>query len=222
MPQGDLTIEQGFNPKGQASLILKNAGLQIVKPKFFKVDEARILQEDTTGLEDKTSWLGTPVFDTFQFLATTYTNLKGESVQIKSPIVLETVLLEVNQPKNIVKTQMAGRNGTVKEFISDGDYEIALTGMIVGKYAHQPLDFSVQQELRSVLSAPVALPIACNFLDLFQVNSVVITDYRIGQMEGIRNAMSVTINCVSDEAFEIQYNEAKKQQLVINSVPSFR
>jgi hypothetical protein len=130
--------------------------------------------------------------------------------------MLDAVLIEVNQPKNIVKTSVAGRNGTVKEYVSDSDFEISITGMLVGRHANIPPDIVDKIQLTEILKAPVAVPISCNFLDMLNINSVVVTDYKFNQIEGTRNAIGVNISCVSDEPFEIKYNDAK-----VKSVPSF-
>jgi hypothetical protein len=214
MPIQDLIIPPP-NPVGQAELILKSAGLQLLKPKFFKVNTDQIAIEQS-DIPDKISWLNTPIFDTFIVNAFSYTNDEGINVQIRDSYMFETALVTCHQAKNIVKTQVAGRKGRVKEYISDDDYEITINGMIVGRYANLPPDITDKIRIMEILKAPVAIPISCSFLDMFQINSVVIEDYEFTQIEGTRNAIGITIKCSSDEPFEIKYTDAK-----VKSVPSF-
>lgn len=210
-----LNIPPPPNPKGQVELILKSAGLQLLKPKFFKIDTDQVSREQGS-VPDKISWLNTPIFDAFIINAFSYTDLNGINHSIRDSYIFETALITCHQAKNIVKTQVAGRNGRVKEYISDDDYEISINGMIVGRNANIPITYQEQQRVREILTAPVAVPISCTFLEIFQIASVIIDDFEFSQIEGTRNAIGITIKCSSDEPFEIKYNDAK-----VKSVPSF-
>lgn len=217
MPQGDLTIIDGFNPKGQVILASKNAANQFLKPRFFKIDEDKMAIEQG-GTFDKKSWLGTPVYDILRIPAFSYTDNNGQNVSIATEIDFDTVLIEVSQTRNIVTTAVQGRNGTVKEYISDGDYQISVNGVISTKYnnvAPFESDINYVNSVMAVLRANVAIPVACNFLDMFQINSMVVLDYKLNQIEGARNTIGFSMNCLSDEPFEIKYSEKQK------SVPSF-
>ena len=65
------------------------------------------------------SMLGTPVFADMILQNDSKGSLK---------LQLLWVLLEVTQTKIIIKTPVQGRNGTVKEYISDGDYIVNIRG----------------------------------------------------------------------------------------------
>jgi len=217
MPQGELTLSQGFNPKGQIILQSKNAANQFIKPRFFKVDDDKMATEQG-AVADKKSWLGTPVYDLLRIPAFSYTDNKGEQVNVGAAIDFETVLLEVSQTRNIITTAVQGRNGTVKEYISDGDYQISITGVISSKYnnvAPFESDITYINSVFAMLKANVSIPVACNFLDMFQINSMVVLDYKFNQIEGARNTIGFSMNCLSDEPFEIKYSEKQ------TSVPSF-
>lgn len=217
MPQGDLTIPKGFNPKGQVILQSKNAANQFLKPRFFKIDEDKMAIEQG-GVADKKSWLGTPVYDILRIPAFSYTDNNGQNVDIGTEIDFDTVLIEVSQTRNIITTAVQGRNGTVKEYISDGDYQISVNGVISTKYnnvAPFESDITYINSVFAMLKANVAIPVACNFLDMFQINSMVVLDYKLNQIEGARNTIGFSMNCLSDEPFEIKYSEKQ------TSVPSF-
>ena len=85
------------------------------------------------------SSLGTPVFSNLQFLADEYTDSYGKVTSFQT-ITFDAVIMTVNQQKNIVTTQIQGRDGTVKEEIGMGDYTITINGIITGKNGHYPID----------------------------------------------------------------------------------
>lgn len=206
------------NPEGQAKLILKGVGLGLLKPKFYRVNTDEIANEqfDTDLL--KSSKFGLPIFDVFSFNASagnklTYTASKefgGNQVVLDAPFTFETALIEVNQTKNIVKTAIAGTDGTVKEYMSEGDYIINLKGVIVGDTANQRPDITRLNSLIAYLKAPLSLPVSCNFLDELLISSVVIESYKYGQREGARNIIDVDIQMSSDSIIELSSVNTKK------------
>lgn len=216
-----LTVPDPLIVENQIKLISKTNAVRFIKPRFFKVNVDNIAIEQG-DIPDKKSWMGTPVFDTFIFNGGfSYVDSKGVIVNVVASYMLDSCLITVNQTKNIIKTQIAGGNGTVKEYIGDGDYEIKIQGMIVGKYANIPPPITEKIRIAEILKAPMALPISCNFLDMFNINSVVIEDFEFSQIEGTRNAIGVSISCISDEPFEIQYSDASAKYTG-TSVLSFR
>lgn len=213
----DLILPKGLNPRGQVLLQSKSAANRFLRPVFFKIDTDKVAIEQA-AIPDKKSWLGTPVYDILRINAFSYTDEKGNQINIASVIDFETVLMEVTQTKNIITTAVQGRNGTVKEYISEGDYQISINGVISSKYnnvAPFEIDINYVNSIFSMLKANVAIPISSNFLNMFQINSMVVLDYKFNQIEGARNTIGFSMNCLSDEPFEIKYTEKQ------TSVPSF-
>lgn len=210
------------NPKGQAKLILEGAGLAFLKPKFFKVDEDTIFKEQDAINEaildsnetnsDSKSKFGLPVFDDVLFEQVKYNDNNGASITV-SPFSMGTALCEVSQSRNIVSTSVAGRNGTVKEYISDGDFMINIKGVLVSLYQNVPPKDSMNQ-LLAFCKAPVSFNVTSNFMAYFGIYTIVIKDYHFSQMEGKRNVIGFELSCLSDTPFEIQATKNK-------SVPSF-
>jgi hypothetical protein len=217
MASKNYLLPKAPNPKGQAELILAGAGLALLKPKFYRVDLAEISREEgdkssgAVASELEKSKFGLPMFDVFKFNCSTansvtYTASKdfgGGEVIIDGSFVFETALLTVNQTKNIVKTAIAGQDGTVKEFMSEGDFVINLKGVIAGDTANQRPDFITLDKLVQYLKAPLALPVSCNFLNEWNINSVVIESYSLSQREGTRNIIDIDINMLSDSPIEL-------------------
>lgn len=208
------------NIKGQAELILKAAGGSIAKSAIHKsfINYSEVSKEQF--IEDLTvsSKFGMPTFDVFSFNANSgnklsYTASKdfgGGVVSIITPFTFDTALIEINQTKNIVRTSIAGTNGSVKEYMSEGDFIINLKGVIVGDVANQRPDINKLNSLVAYLKAPLSIPISCRFLEELQITSVVIESYKLGQREGARNIIDIEINMLSDSVIELSSNNTQK------------
>lgn len=218
----NLIIPKLPNPEGQAKLILASNALQLVTPVFFKPDANNIAIEQSQT-PDAYNWMGNPVFDTVMLDAVSYvqenyfSNSKflSDTGQTTRKVSLTGIRLDncmhiVNMAKNIITTPIAGANGTVKEYIGLGDYQITLSGMLVNRHANTPPEQDMKL-LVDYCKAPVAIPIFSNFLAYFEISSIVIVgEPSFSQIEGTRNAIMFTINCISDTPFEVEYNYDKR------------
>lgn len=204
------------NPLGQAQLILESNGLRAIQPKFFSLDDKELQREQNLAY-DKTSWMGTPIFDAFKFSGGfNYINDEGVNVIVKDGFSLDYCLLTVNQTKNIITTSIQGAPGTVKEYIGLGDYQITVQGMLIERSANVPaLGLAGESTLKDFLNAPIPLSISCNFLDFFKINTIVVQSYRIEQIAGSRNAVNISMELLSEYAPELQV----KNNIHINDTP---
>ena len=129
--------------QGQAKQILRGAGLSLLKPKFFLIDSAKAAIEDEAYTEsiregyDKIGMFGTPVWDTVTLVMPAYTTDNGDAVQ-SVRLQLEIALIEVNNIRNIVETSVAGRDGTIKEYMSNGDDIVKIRGILSSQYESKP------------------------------------------------------------------------------------
>ncbi len=117
---------------------------------------------------------------------------------------IEGAMVEVNQTRNIVTTTIAGMDGSVKEFINNGDYSITIRGFFSSNDAdvYPTNDVKV---LTEYLKAPISLKITNLFLNnFFGVTEIVPVSYSFHQQEGIRNVQYFTIECLSDLPYEIK------------------
>lgn len=149
------------------------------------------LESATIEESNKTSYLGTPVFGEII--------LKHEQSNLE--IELQTVLADVTMTKNIVKTAMQGVDGTIKEYISDGDYEITIRGMVVSQGNEYPQDDATT--LHQLCLVKDALVVENEFLQLFDIYNIVIEAYNFPQQEGFRNTQLFELQCISDKPIEI-------------------
>lgn len=215
-----------LNIAGQAQLILKSAGGSLAKTAihaaFVNYKEIAKEQGDASlgavAYDLQKSKFGMQIFDSFTFNCTSanpviYTSspeFGGANVVISASFTFETALIEVNQTKNIVKTSIAGKNGTVKEYMSDGDFIINLKGVIVGEVANQRPSVIYLDKFMEYLRAPSALPVTCTFLNEFNINSVIIESYRYSQREGARNVIDIDINMISDSPIQLSVSTEQK------------
>jgi hypothetical protein len=186
--------------KRKADLIIKSQGLKYIKPQFYNLQE---LEQDTPRVQ--ASMLGTPIFSNLIIEDGSYQEDGKTTPTTFKGITIDTVLFDISQTKNIVKTPIQGRNGTVKEYISDGDYDINIRGILVSKENTYP-----EEEVNTLITickVPAALKVASEFMQLFSIHSLVIESYDFYQIEGNRNMQGFNLRCLSDEPVELKIRE---------------
>lgn len=110
---------------------------------------------------------------------------------------IHTCLFTVNQSKNIIKTAIQGKNGTIKEYISNGDYSINIKGIITGFNGQYPTD--KVNNLFKFLDLNRELDIISPYLnDLFQIRQIVVDTFDFPQNEGGISYQTFEINALSD------------------------
>ncbi len=95
---------------------------------------------------------------------------------------LYTALISVSQAKMIVKTDIQGRDGKVKEFIGLDDYNISIDGTITGANGVTPINEIL--DLKAMLDAPIPISIVCPFLNQLGIHEVIIEAYTLPQESG--------------------------------------
>jgi hypothetical protein len=159
---------------------------------------------------DKTSVLGTPIIMPLTLKGGRYP-VKDNQGQIQYVTFLDwempaASLIEINRPKVIQKTQIAGRNGSVKELISDDDFDIRLRGLIVNSDDDTPPEDGVRWFMETV-AVPQAIQVECELFDWLGIDEVVVRDYSLFQVEGFQHIMAYTINLWSDEPVEVKLRD---------------
>jgi len=134
----------------------------------------------------------------------------GETIQFEG-LTINTVLITASQSKNIVTTPLAGRDGTVKEFSSKGDWVVSINGAIVNETGGAAYPKDAMKILYDLIDVPEALEFTSEFLDLLGSFNLVITDVTVPQVKGQRNMQVFTMNCLSDNPIELQLNEEAQQ-----------
>jgi len=136
-----------------------------------------------------------------------YSNLTFEANEIAGTpeIVINDVLLTVSQTRNIVTTAVSGRNGTIKEYISDGDFVINAKILAV---TNQPnvAPYDIIRQLAALFTVQKEIEVVSTLLQIFNIDSVVIRDYEISEQQATRNVIPINLNMISDEPIEIKLN----------------
>jgi len=153
--------------------------------------DGKINQADDRDPELYKSALGTPVVIDLTFQSVTYTDFTQNRQVTTDQVRVETVLCTVSRPTIIVKTQIQGRNGTVKEYISKDDFQVSINGIITGQNGQYPEAEALA--VQRMAEAPVSIPVVSRFLNGMGI-------YNIG---GI-SRQDFSINAISDEPLELQ------------------
>ena len=228
-----LGIGEGVVQDVAPTIIAPGIGIRLLKTAAFgKAQRSLLLTEHgVANIEelqeeaDATSYLGTPILDPFTFGGGNFFAL--DDINRENPIpfpddrgadglglFIPNMIIEVNQTKNIITTPIQGRDGTVKEFISRGDYLITLSGIITGQMDEQTGEIrdignvyptADVQKLITICEVPDSLSVTSEFLGFFlkEDSRIVITDYNIPQQIGVRNFQTFTINMLSDTPIEL-------------------
>jgi hypothetical protein len=149
------------------------------------------------------SEIGTPVMADVTFNSIKYTDDKGNKITTPE-MTFEAILVDVVFPRNIVKTAIQSRNGTVKEYIGEGDAEITFRGVITGNNGFRPRQDIIN--LLTIIKAPYAIPVTCKFLQDLDIHNVVFEERTFTQEEGGYSYQTFTLNAVSDNPQELTIN----------------
>lgn len=117
--------------------------------------------------------------------------------------------VNISREKHIVRTQLVGLNGTIKEYICDGDFSIGLTvgivavrdGVIVDEYPEEGI-----RQVREFLDENRAVDVSSTFFDLFGINRMVISRFSLNQ-DTHSNRQTIDIKALSDEDYVIKSTE---------------
>lgn len=163
--------------------------------------DGQIDQTDNSDKELYRSLLNTPVLSNITFLGGKYTDNSGVE-KVFEELVYEAVLLNVSQAKKIIRTEIQGRDGTVKEYIGMDDYQITINGIITGPNGRYPLE--EVRSLKDMLDSPIPIEVACTFLQNLDVDTIVIANYEIPQQEGGYSYQQFSISAISDIPQELR------------------
>lgn len=190
--------------KNAGRLIIRTFGLGFLKEELYAYGMPRTLDQDSpktnAELPQYKSMLGNYVFSDL--------DLDAEVAGIKR-IQIPTVLFNVTQTKNIIRTSVQGKNGSVKEYISDGDYQINIKGIITGYngiYPNAAINSNYTNDLLAVLQLNKSIKVNSWYLKMFGISELVVLDYQLPQVEGQYSTQPFEINAISDVPFEININ----------------
>ena len=125
-------------------------------------------------------------------------------------LLINDVSICVSLQKEVVKTAIVGRAGTIKEYITDGDYQLSMSvglvavddqGRIADRYPERAM-----AQIREILERPEALEVSSAFLDIFGITHIVVTGLSAKQMT-YSNRQVIEITALSDTEYVIESND---------------
>lgn len=201
------------NPVNSQGVIIKSVPIQqlIRIYNLDRVQNLKVIDNPYTGKVNQdaqkdaelyTSPLGTPVVINLKFASVEYTDLLTGRQKFTNELTFDTVLCTVSQAKRIVRTEIQGADGTVKEYIGLDDYNVQINGIICGDNGRYPA--AEVDALKRMLDAPVAIPVISSYLNRLGVYNVVVQDYSLPQEAGGYSKQDFSIMALSDTPLELQ------------------
>lgn len=134
-------------------------------------DSAKSFRNDVTFFNNGGVDYGTNIFGMPIYQPLILEGVKG--VADGKDLVLESAIVEINKSKEIVVTKIQGQEKSVKEHISDGDWQIKVSGMISQMGPGYPLDQVKKYNAFMSLNEP--LSITHEVLNMMGITEIVIT-----------------------------------------------
>lgn len=119
-------------------------------------------------------------------------------------LLLESAVCSIKRSKNIVITELQGRDHSVKEFINGGDWEINVTGMICTPGYGYPL--AAVSDFNDYMDQNKSLRIIHEVLNELGVFNIVITGFELPKTP-YSNCQLYSFSAVSDQPIELTINE---------------
>lgn len=185
-------------PTAKKALVVAGSAIGTnIKRNLFNVPQPNP-SDDIIGY----TFLGTPIY--------TQIIIKDTIGRVTTPglmsgegwTVFQSAFCVVSQERNIIRTPIQGRNGTVKEYISDDDYQIEIIGGLVSQYA----DVAPHEDLFNLIELMKTqneIVIVSDFISQFGISNCVISGGNFRQVPGMRNQIDFTLRLYSDDATEI-------------------
>lgn len=152
------------------------------------------------------SLLGTPVYSNLVINKGQYQDVvTGEIIRFEG-IRIDSVLFNVSREKNIVSTEIQGRDGSIKELIASKDYQINISGYLVSNQINvAPIE--LKNTLIQICNAKIAVEVVSSFLNDFGIYSMVIQSYQMAEVQGKRSLIEFSLSCLSDLPFDLEINQ---------------
>lgn len=153
-----------------------------------------------------TSYLGTPIYSNLQIQAGQYQDpVSGDIVKYEG-LRIDSVLFTVNREKNMVITEIQGRDGSIKELIANKDFSIQISGYLISNQINVA-PISEKNALIKICNAKTSVEVVSGFLNDFGIYNMVIQNYSITETQGKRSVTEFSLNCLSDIPYDLELQE---------------
>ena len=193
----------------QAEQILQTYGLNALKQTFLNLGTPP--QQDEPDAHS--NYLGTPIFDTVTLFGNEpngdikYYDLTLQKTVTVPKMTLDIALVTCTKVVSIVKTNVVGANGTVRQYINLGDYNVEIRGTFTSGVP-DTMPMELIRQLHKITSATTEVNIASNLLTLFGVTCIVFEgEQTFAQDEASRDVQKFTLNAISETPFTIKVTQ---------------
>ena len=125
-----------------------------------------------------------------------YTDAQGNAGSYQT-VELDCAICSVDFNNKVVVTEIQGLPTSIKEFISNGDSDVTITGIFNSTPGVAPIDFIMA--LNNIFKAPVPIPVTNYYLNSLEIYYIVIMPgTSLGQTEGGYASQTFTIKAISD------------------------
>lgn len=122
---------------------------------------------------------------------------------------LTNVVVEVSGRKNVISTKIAGKDDVVNEIVSFEMWAIKIRGYVIGDSTGSPdaeFGYYPYTELKKQIKLfrkNQALQVECEYLRLFDIHYMILTDVNYPDMAGYENVFAYELNAISDKPVEL-------------------
>lgn len=163
---------------------------------------AAIKYDSNLEVIDSVEGIGTSIFGT-----TIFESIALIDPETGEPIYFEDApLVSVSQRKNIIRSEVTNRPGSVKEYISLDDYEIKIMGLLCN-HDGNALPFDKIEDLNNLLKSNQALEIESKLLNACGVFNIVVNNYEFKATGKFINVMPYEISAWSDNPIELSLDD---------------
>lgn len=156
-----------------------------------------------------TSWMGTPIWMPLTLKGKTYKNFDSQTGELKDVeyadfVMPPTILIDFTRAKNIVKTQVSGGIGSVKELYSFDDWQINIRGFLLDDKGGS----TAKEKSNTLLNwerIAGSISIVCDLFNDRFIADMVISSLTTKQVEGRPNVVEFNISAESDTAYELKF-----------------
>lgn len=194
-------------------------GMNAIRPLMFNVPEnAQSVYNADAGDDIDPSQvanflLGNLVYDTVTFMGNnadgslSYYDLTSQQVVTVAKMQIPIAMCNVTKNIKVVETDVAGRNGSIKQYINIGDYSVSIKGIFTtGTSDKYPIE--AMKALQAITNATTEVKVVSNFLNIFGINYLVFKECNFEQMDNTgRDEQRFSLTCVSEIPFTINVNQ---------------
>ena len=188
-----------------ARLLVRSAGLQNVEVAIFKgqiptQDQRNVIPTPPqSNIKNK---FGIAVSNLI-IKARDYFDIDGNLVtSFNEDVIIDNVLFDVSRQKNIVTTDIPGRDEPVIEYIAGGSKTINMKCFLPGRNGEYPID--QMANLLPAINASVELEIQSWFLDQFGIKTIVFVGDMYPTNQGSESYQIVELQAISTTPVELK------------------